>query len=168
VLPVILWQLWSFLAPALDAGVERAIGGFVVFATGLFASGVAFAHEVVLPSAIHYLTNYDSVLYNIQVRASSYYSFALLTLLTVGLLFELPIFVLALVRVGALSAARLRRDRRLGYFVMAAIALALPGVDPISTVFEALPLLVLFELSIWLSVLFERRWRLRTAVAEAR
>jgi sec-independent protein translocase protein TatC len=108
---------------------------------------------------VHFLTNYDSSIYNIQVRASSYYSFALMVLLSVALVFELPIFILALVRLGVTSAGKLRRKRRLGYFSMAALAVALPGVDPVTTAMEMIPLLILFEGSIWLSVMFERRWR---------
>jgi sec-independent protein translocase protein TatC len=71
--------------------------------------------------------------------------------------FELPIVVLALVRLGILSTARLRKERRLGYFVVVCIAVALPGIDPVTTTIEAAPLLILYEASIWLSVLVERR-----------
>jgi sec-independent protein translocase protein TatC len=158
-LPVILWQVWSFLAPAVDRKTERALGGFVVFATVLFAAGATFGYVLALPAAVHFLTNFDSSIYDIQVRASSYYSFALMVLLSVGIVFELPIFVLALVRLGVTSSAKLRKSRRLGYFAMAALAVALPGVDPVTTGMEMIPLLVLFEGSIWLSVAFERRWR---------
>src|SRR6478609_6630227 len=80
-LPVILWQVWSFLAPAVRKGVERSIFGFAAFASLLFAVGVGFGHQVALPAAVHFLTNYDSNVYDIQIRASSYYSFALLSLL---------------------------------------------------------------------------------------
>jgi sec-independent protein translocase protein TatC len=165
-LPVILWQLWSFLAPALDRGVEHALVGFVLLASVLFGLGLLFAYEVVLPAALRYLTTYDSALYTIELRASSYYAFALLTLLTVGIVFELPVFLLALVRVGALSSARLRRNRRVGYFAMAVLALALPGIDPITAALELVPLLALFELSIWLSVACERRWRSPAVILE--
>ncbi len=158
-LPVILWQVWSFLAPAVRKGVQRSIFGFVAFATVLFATGVGFGHQIALPAAVHFLTNYDSGIYNIQIRASSYYSFALLSILAVGLVFELPVFILGLVRFHVLSAAKLRRNRRIGYVTMAALAVALPGVDPVTTAFEMLPLMVLFEGSIWLAVVFERRWR---------
>ena len=157
-LPVILWQVWSFLAPAVRKGAGKSLTGFVAFATVLFAIGVGFSHEVALPAAIHFLTNYDSGLYDIQVRASSYYSFALFSLLAVGLVFELPVFILGLVRFGVLSAAKLRGNRRIGYVTMAVIAVALPGVDPVTTAFEMVPLMLLFEGSIWLAVLFERRW----------
>jgi sec-independent protein translocase protein TatC len=164
-LPLILWQLWSFLAPALDPRLERAISGFVLFASGLFALGVAFAYKLALPAAVHYLTTYDASVYTVQIRASSYYSFALLTLLALGLVFELPVFVLALVRIGALSSAKLRHNRRTGYFAMAALAIALPGLDWVTSVFEIVPLITLFELSIWLSVVFERRWRVADKLA---
>ena len=164
-LPVILWQVWSFLAPAVDRRTERALGGFVVLATVLFAGGAAFGYRIALPAAVHFLTNYDSSIYDIQVRASSYYSFALMVLLSVGLVFELPIFVLALVRLGVTSSGRLRRSRRVGYVAMAALAVALPGVDPITTAFEMVPLMLLFEASIWLSVLFERRWAAAAAAS---
>ena len=161
-LPVILWQVWSYLAPAFRKGTERALLGFVAFASILFAVGVGFGYVFALPAAVHFLTNYDSSIYDIQIRASSYYSFALLSVLAVGLVFELPIFILALVRLGITSAARLRRNRRIGYVAMAALAVALPGVDPVTTAFEMAPLMVLFECSIWLSVVFERRWQART------
>jgi sec-independent protein translocase protein TatC len=166
-LPVILWQLWAFLAPAVDRNTQRTILGFVVFATGLFAIGVAFAYKVALPAAVHFLTNYDQGLYDIQIRASSYYSFALMSLIAVGLVYELPIFVLALVRLRVLTSAKLRRNRRIGYVAMAALAVALPGVDPVTTAFEMVPLIALFELSIWLSVAFERRWLVQAELRAA-
>jgi|SRR5690242_7548274 len=156
-LPIILWQAWSFLAPALEESNQRRIIGFVFLASGLLVAGIVFGYFIALPAAVHYLTNYDSNLYNIKIRARDYYAFATMVMLAMALVFQLPIVVIALVRLGILSTARLRRERRIGYFVVACIAVALPGIDPVTTVIEAIPLLVLFELSIWLSVLFERR-----------
>jgi sec-independent protein translocase protein TatC len=151
-----------------DSGRRQRRSRFaVVLASALFGLGVAFAYKLALPAAVHYLTNYDSSAYNIQIRASSYYSFALSSLLAIGLVFELPVFVLALVRIGALSSSKLRRNRRMGYFLMALIALALPGVDPVTTAFEIVPLIGLFEFSIWLAVLFEQRWRTADRLAAA-
>jgi sec-independent protein translocase protein TatC len=80
-----------------------------------------------------------------------------MVLLAMGIVFELPVFVLALVRLGVLTSRQLRKNRRMGYFVVAAIAVALPGVDPITTCIEIAPLWVLFELSIQLSRVVERR-----------
>jgi sec-independent protein translocase protein TatC len=156
-LPVILWQGWSFLAPALEEASQRRVIGFVFLATGLLVAGIAFGYFVALPAAVHYLTNYDKHLYDIRIRARDYYSFASMVMLAMAVVFELPILVIALVRLGILSTARLRRERRLGYFIVACIAVALPGIDPVTTVIEAVPLVILYELSIWLSVLLERR-----------
>jgi len=153
----VLWQVWSYLAPAFAQNVQRAVAGLVVAATALFAVGVVFADRVALPAAVHFLTSYDDQIYAIQIRAQDYYSFALMVLVAVGLVFELPIFVLALVRLGVTSSAKLRRNRRIGYAVVAGLAVALPGVDPVTTLFEMVPLLLLYEASIWLSVALERR-----------
>ena len=84
-------------------------------------------------------------------------------LFAVGVVFELPIFVLALARLGIVPASKLRRNRRIGYVIVAAVAVALPGVDPVTTLFEMGPLMLLFEASIWLAVLMERRWKAREA-----
>lgn len=161
-LPIFLWQFWSFIAPAFDRGAQRTVRALVVFSAALLLAGVAFGYKIALPAAVHFLTTFDSDLYDVQVRASSYYSFALLVLLSVGIVFQLPIFVLALVRLGVTSAAKLRRNRRLGYVIVTVVAVALPGVDPITTLLELIPLLILFEGSIWLAVLMERRQRIST------
>jgi len=158
VLPVLIWQAWGFLAPAMDVSAQRALRWFLVLATSLFALGVAFAYFVVAPAAVTFLTNFDDTLYDVQIRASYYLSFMSLLLLACGLAFEMPIFILALVRIRVLSYDKLRRNRRLGYVLMIVFAILLPTVDPVSLVFETIPLLILFELSIWLSKLMERRW----------
>ncbi len=165
-LPVVLWQLWSFLAPALEEHTQRTVVVFVVCATGLLGCGLAFAYYLALPAAVHFLTNYDSNLYDIQIRARDYISFAILVMVAVGVVFELPIVVLALVRLGVLTTRKLRANRRLGYVIVAAVAVALPGVDPITTTLEAIPLLVLYEATIWVAVFFERRWRPAAGAAE--
>jgi sec-independent protein translocase protein TatC len=155
--PVILWQLWAFLAPAIEANVERKILGFVIAATGLLVGGIIFGYFVALPAAIHYLTNFDKDQFHIQLRAKDYYGFVTMVLLAMGLVFELPIFVLSLVFLGILDSKTLRKNRRMGYFLVAAAAVALPGVDPITTAIEIAPLWILFELSIQLSRVIERR-----------
>jgi sec-independent protein translocase protein TatC len=157
-LPVVLYQLWSFLAPAVEEHTQRIVSVFVLVATGLFASGLAFGYFVVLPKAITFLTNFDEELYDVQIRASYYYSFVSVALVGMALLFEMPIFILALVRLRVLTADRLRRNRRMGIFLVVLVAILLPTVDPVSLAFEVVPLLILFELSIWLAVLMERRW----------
>lgn len=156
-LPIIIWQAWSFFMPAVDARHERTILLFTVFAFALLVAGVVFGYELALPAAVHFLTNYDSKYYDQLVQAKSYYSFATLVLVAMGVVFELPMFVLGAVRLGIVSSATLRRSRRIGYFIVAVVGVALPGVDPITTMLETIPLWILYELSIWLSVLVERR-----------
>jgi sec-independent protein translocase protein TatC len=156
-LPVILWQLWSFLAPAVEERSERMVLTYVLFATGLLVAGVSFGYWVVLPKAINFLTNFDESHFQIELRAREYYGFVMTVLLAVGLVFQLPIFMLALVRLGVISTDTLRSNRRLGYFIVAVIAVLLPGIDPVTTVLQAVPLIVLYELSIWLAVFVERR-----------
>lgn len=160
-LPILLWQIWAFLAPAMGRATQRAISVFVIVATVLFATGAVFAYFVVLPAAVEFLTNFDDSLYNVQIRASYYLTFTAMVLLASGLAFEMPIFILALVRIGVLSSAKLRRNRRIGIVLMVCFAILLPTVDPVSLLFETVPLLILFESSIWLAVLMERRWESR-------
>ena len=167
-LPFWLWQMWSFLSPAIDEGQQRVILVFVVLSSLLFAGGLVFAYMIVLPPALDFLTNYNSDELNIQLRASSYFSFVTAVLLGVAAVYLLPIFILALVRLGILTSDQLRRNRRIGYVLAVAVAVVLPTVDPVSLAFEAIPLVILFELSIWLSVFFERRWRAAGTLAAAR
>ena len=157
-LPVVLWQAWAFFAPAVQPHFERVILVFVVFATALFVIGVAFMYTIVLPRALDFLTSYDANIYDIQIRASYYYTFAAMTLLAGGLAFLMPIFILGLVRLRVLTSGRLRANRRIAYVALLMFAILLPTVDPVSLAFETIPLLILFEMSIWLSVFMERRW----------
>jgi sec-independent protein translocase protein TatC len=166
-LPICLWQFWSFFAPAFQERSQRVVAGFTAFAAVLMVGGIMFGYFVALPAAVHFLTNYDSKLYQVNIRARDYYSFVITVLFAVGVVFELPIFVLALARLGIVPAAKLRRNRRIGYVIVAAVAVALPGVDPVTTLFEMGPLMVLFEASIWLAVLFDRRWKASEAAKKA-
>jgi len=156
-LPIILWQLWLFFAPAVDPTTERKVLGLALFAVLLGAAGVAFGYWVLLPRAVHFLTNYDTQHFNIAIRASSYYNFVVTVLVGIVIVFQTPLVILGLVYLGVLSSRTLRRQRRVGYLVTAAIALALPGPDPVTTFLELLPMWLLFEGSIWLAWFFERR-----------
>ena len=155
--PVIVFQLWVFLAPAVDPAAERKVLGLALFAVVLGAGGLAFGYWVLLPRAIHFLTNYDDKHFLHLIKASTYYSFVVTVLLGIVVVFQLPLVVLGLVALGVLSSRTLRKHRRIGYFVTAVIALALPGPDPVTTFLELLPMWALFEASIWVAVAFERR-----------
>lgn len=156
-LPVILWQVWAFLAPAFDPTVEHKMIGLVSFAIAMGAAGLAFGYWILLPRAVHWLTSYDSTHFVHLIQARAYYSFVMTVLLGIAIVFQLPLAVLGLVSLGVLSSRTLRDHRRTGYFVVAVIALALPGPDPVTTFLELLPMWALFEGSIWLAVAFERR-----------
>jgi sec-independent protein translocase protein TatC len=158
-LPVVLWQVWAFLAPAFEEHRQRSIALVVLFATALGLGGVAFGYFVVLPPAIHFLTNYDSSKFDILIRARDYYRFVGFVLLGVALAFEVPVFVLALVRLRILTAAKLRSTWRVGVFTMTVIGVLLPGVDPVSTILSVIPLVALYVLSIGLASFLEPRWR---------
>jgi sec-independent protein translocase protein TatC len=165
-LPVVLWQLWSFLAPAFEEHQQRVVAVCVLIASVLMGGGIAFGYYVVLPRALGFLTSYNEDLFNVQIRAAYYYTFVAYALLALGLIFNLPVFVLTLVRLGVLTSQRMRRNRRIGYAIILVAAALLPTVDPISLVLEVVPLLILYELSIWASVFFERRWQARGVLGE--
>jgi len=158
-MPIFFWQTWSFFAPALDERHQRSIAVLVAFSAVLALAGIAFGYWVVLPAAMRFLTNYDSSHFTYLPRARDYYRFAAIVLLAVGVAFEVPVFVLGLVRLRILSAARLRRTWRMGVFVMVLIGVALPGVDPVSTILSTIPLVALYLLSIALASVLEPRWR---------
>ena len=158
-LPILLWQVWSFLAPAVDEHQQRVVLVLVGLASALFACGVVFMYYVVLPRALDFLTNFDDELYDNQIRASYYLSFVSWTLLAGGLAFLMPIFILGLVRLRVLSSSQLRSNRKIAFVSLLVFAILLPTVDPVSLAFEVVPLVLLFEMSIWVSVLLERRWQ---------
>lgn len=157
--PVVIWQFWAFFAPAVEKNIRRVVLTIVLLSTALFACGVMFMYWILLPRALEFLTTYEDQIYDIQVRASYYYSFVSLLLLGGGLAFQLPIIVLGLVRLRVLTSARLRKNRGVAFVILLVLAALLPTVDPVSLAFETIPLLVLYEVSVWLAVIMERRWR---------
>ena len=156
-LPVILWQIWAFFVPAMEDRHSRALAWYTLLATILLVTGVFFGYFIALPAAVHFLTNYDHQFFDVQLRARDYYSFAVTVMVAMAIVFELPIAVLAAVRMGLIKTRTLRDNRKLGYFIVAIIAVLLPGVDPITTTIEAVPLIILYELTIWLCVFTDRR-----------
>jgi sec-independent protein translocase protein TatC len=120
----------------------------------LFLAGVAFGYFVVMPAAVKFLLGFNDTQFIVQVRARDYYSFFSTTLLACGLVFQLPLAILAVTRLGIVSVSQLTHNRRYAYLIIAVIAAALPGVDPISMLIEMVPLLLLFELSILIARAF--------------
>jgi len=153
-LPVLLYQLYAFAVPALAPEQRRATTALSLLVPVLFLAGAAFAFLVVVPAALQFLVHFNADQFDTQLRAREYYSFVTLTTLGVGAVFQVPIAILALTRLGIVSVAQLRRSRQYAYVACAAVAAALPGVDPVSMLLETGPLIALYELSIVLARAF--------------
>ena len=153
-MPVILYQAYAYLLPALTDRERRVVVPFLVMAPVLFCAGVVFGYFVVLPAATRFLLNFNQSQFNIQIRAKDYYSFFTTTLGVMGLVFQLPVGILAVSRLGIVTPKQLAKNRRYAYLVIAVVAMALPGTDPVSMLLEMAPLLVLFEASLVLARVF--------------
>ena len=154
VLPVVLYQAYAFLVPALGPRERKLAAPLLMMVPVLFVAGVAFCYLVVLTPALDFLLSFNASQFNTQLRASDYYDFATLTMLAMGLGFQVPIGVLVLTRLGVVSVDKLRRSRRYAVLAIAVLAAMLPTLDPVTLVLEMVPLLVLYEASIQLARLF--------------
>ncbi len=155
-LPVLLHQAYAFLLPAVNPGNRRRLLPMTVAVPLLFITGVAFGYFVVLPAAVRFFQNFNSGQFNVLVQASQYYSFAATTLLAMGLLFELPVAILAITQAGVVTPRQLRHNRRYAVGACAAVAAVLPG-DAVTMLLETIPLYLLFEISLLVASLAERR-----------
>jgi len=155
-LPVILYQTYAYVLPAFSEPERRIATPLLLLAPLLFVAGAVFAYFVVMPPAVKFLLGFNDSQFNVQVRARDYYSFFSTTMLLSGLIFQLPLAILALTRLGIVSVRQLTENRRYAYLALAIVAAALPSVDPVSMLIEMVPLLVLYELSILLARAFGR------------
>lgn len=156
-MPVLLYQLYAYILPAFSERERKAVVPILLLFPVLFIAGIAFAYFVVMPAAIHFLLDFNDDQFNIQVRAKDYYGFFGMAMLAGGLVFQMPLAILALTTMGIVKVEQITKNRRYAYLGLAVVAAALPGVDPISMLIELVPLLVLFELSILLAKVFDRR-----------
>lgn len=163
-LPVLLVQLYGFLAPALADDVRASVRQLMAVVPFLFVLGAAFGYFVVLPATLHFLLTFDSGQFTVLVQASQYYRFAATTLIALGLLFQVPVAIVVLTRAGVVTAAQLRRNRRYAIAACVAIAALLPG-EVVTMAIETVPLYVLFELGVAAAALVERRARRTTRPA---
>src|SRR5919197_4923195 len=155
-LPVILYQLYAFILPAFTPGERRVAMPLLMMIPFLFIAGVVFGYYVVLPAALKFLLHFNTDQFQVQIRARDYYSFVSMTLVACGLLFQIPVGILGLNRLGIVTPRQLRKNRRYAILVIAVLAMLLPGVDPVSMLIEMVPMIVLYELSILLAVAFGR------------
>lgn len=155
-LPVLLLQAYGFFMPAFEPKQRRHMLPITVAIPILFAAGVAFGYTVVLPAALHFFQNFNSDQFNVLVQASQYYKFAATVLLAMGLIFQVPVAILAVTRAGLITVSQLRRNRRYAVLACGLVAAVLPG-DAITMLLETLPLYMLFELSLVVAAIAERR-----------
>jgi sec-independent protein translocase protein TatC len=155
VLPVLLYQAYAFVVPAFSPRERRLVTPLILMVPALFIAGVAFCYLVVLTPALDFLLSFNASEFNTQLRASDYYDFATMTMIAMGLGFQLPVGILTLTRLGVVSVDKLRRSRRYAVVAIAVIAALLPTLDPVTLVLEMVPLLALYELSLQLARVFE-------------
>src|SRR5271170_2499685 len=155
-LPIILFELYGFLLPAFNPEQQRIANSLILAVPLLFATGVTFGYFVVLPSALRFLQNFNSGEFNVLVQASQYYHFAAVVLLAMGLVFQVPVGVLAATRAGVVTTRQLRHNRRYAIVACGAVAAFLPG-DAITLLLETVPLYLLFELSVLIAGIIDHR-----------
>jgi sec-independent protein translocase protein TatC len=160
-LPLLLLQLYGFLTPALDPAQRRHMLPITLAIPLLFVAGVGFGYAVVLPAALHFFQNFNSSEFNVLVQASQYYKFAATTVLAMGLLFQVPVAILGVTRAGIVTPRQLRRNRRYAILACGLVAALLPG-DAVTMLLETLPLYILFEASVMLASISERRRGVQT------
>ena len=152
-LPVLLYQLYAFIVPAFGKTEKKVVAPLVGFVPLLFVAGVVFAYFVVMPAALSFLLNFNADEFQTELRAREYYGFAAMTMASVGVLFQVPVGVLVLTRLGVVTPAQLRAKRRYIYLGCTVLAALLPGVDPVTMMIEVVPLVLLFEASVLLASL---------------
>jgi sec-independent protein translocase protein TatC len=155
-LPILLYELYGFLLPAFSPDQRRIATPLMFAIPFLFAAGVMFGYFVVLPAAVRFFQNFNSGQFNVLVQASQYYHFAAVTLLAMGLVFQVPVGILAATRAGIVSTDQLRHNRRYAIVACGAVAAFLPG-DAVTLLLETVPLYMLFELSVLIARIIERR-----------
>jgi sec-independent protein translocase protein TatC len=155
-LPVLLYQAYAFILPAFKPSERRVVLPLLMAVPALFIAGAVFAYFVVLPAALNFLLGFNADQFNIEIRGSEYYGFFVLTLISVGILFQIPVGTIAVTRLAIVTPEQLARNRRYAVLVIAILAMLLPGTDPVTMLISMAPLYALFELSLVLARRFGR------------
>jgi len=166
--PVVLYQIWAFVAPGLYRHERRLIGPLVVMSTVLFVLGAALTYFYALPFMLRYLmTGYSSDEVKPMLAISSYVSSACMAMATAGLIFQIPLLMLLLARMGILKARHLAKNRKYVFLVSFIIGAVLSPPDVFSQCLVSIPLFLLFEVSIWIIRVQDLLKRKKTAAAPA-
>ncbi|HHV57791.1 MAG TPA: twin-arginine translocase subunit TatC [Firmicutes bacterium] len=149
--PLILYQLWAFVAPGLHSWERAQLWPLALASTVLFFAGAAFSYYAVLPLAIRFVLGFATPDLQALFSYSRYISFVTSIILSFGLIFQLPLGVLFLARLGLVTAPGLRRSRRYAILVIFIVAAILTPPDVLSQILMAAPMVALYEISIWLA-----------------
>jgi len=155
--PVVLYQVWAFVAPGLYRHEKRYVVPFVFLGSFFFALGIFFAYYVALPIGFKFLLGYATDFIKPMPNMKEYLSFSMKFLLVFGLVFEFPVVLLLLTRIGVIDAKMLAKQRKYAILLIFIFAAVVTPPDVISQVIMALPLIGLYELSILLSRIFGKR-----------
>lgn len=155
--PVIFYQIWAFVAPGLYDEEKRYIIPIAFLSAVFFIGGALFCYYIVFPFAFNFFISYSTPEIVITPKVSDYLSFVIKLLIAFGLIFEMPIFTLFLARLGILTAAMMRRARRYAIVIIFILAAILTPPDVVSQLLMACPMLLLYELSIGVAVVFGRK-----------
>ena len=155
--PYILYQAWLFVAPGLYAHEKRYLLPFLVFATFFFVAGAAFGYFVVFPYGFRFFLGFSTDFIRPAPKVKEYLSFSLTLLLAFGVVFELPVFIFFLSRMGVVDHRMLARNRRYAILIIFIAAAIFTPPDVITQLMMAAPLLVLYELSVWVAKVFGRK-----------
>ena len=163
-LPLLIYEAYAFVLPALKPEERRNALPLMLMAPVLFIIGVVFAYFLILPAAVKFLQGFNSSNFNSLLQAKPYYEFEIITMLGIGLTFQMPLGLLALDRIGVINARTLTSQWRYAVVIIAILAAALPGADPVTTLLEMVPLLLLYGLSIVLLKMADRRSAAKAAL----
>ena len=166
-LPVVVYHIWAFVSPAMEPAERRVILPTLYLGLVLFAAGVALAYFLALPMTLRFMMGFQTETLEQSIVAAAYLGFVVKLLLAFGVVFELPVVILVLALLGVVDARMLASKRRHALVAIAVLASILtPGDVIVLTLFMMVPLILLYELSIGLAKLVERRRRV-AALAEA-
>jgi len=167
-IPFTLFQLWAFVRPALGRKEQKATLRYVPGALFMFLAGLAFAYFVVFPMAYRFTANVThSMGLNQLYGAGQYFSFMFNIVVPLAVLFELPVVILFLTRIGILNPIVLKKVRRIAWFVMVVVGTVITPPDVVSDLLVAVPLVALYELSVFLSVNAFKKRQARLAAYDA-
>jgi len=154
-MPWIMYQLYAFVDPALTETERRRTIPLALLAGVLFAAGILFGYLFILPISLHWLLAQAGAQFNVLITANAYISFVLFFLLIVGGTFETPLVILSLAMLGVVSPQTLRREWRIAYMIIAAIAVfGTPDWSPVTMFLVAVPMALLYEFSLVLCRVF--------------